>query len=612
MKYAIHTLLVLGIVSICLLFSLRAAQADKGEEITLKEGDLVSSHAYDGDPDIFVINEHGHKRLFLNPAIFGFYGHLTYAKVIQIPPSVKDEFKTSSFYRNCEEHDEKVYALKTSDEDEGELHHIDATEQEVTAQDADFSQEIFCINKKEFNWYRKALKYNSLSFVVPYVRPHYPLIKVDAPNGGELWQKGTSETIRWSTPLPTPGERSNISSVDITLIGWTEPCRIFPCAMEKPQIFPRAYRIATDEPNDGVFEWTVAKNIEGVEVPQGRYLIQICRAGTRACDISDALFSIVADNITPSLMVISPNGQEIWERETKKEIQWRGAKSSVDIYLLRGDYPICVSHACPLIGWPDVSYLIARNASSTPFIWIVGSDANGNTIPNGKYAVRVVASDGAYDQSDAPFSIVAKSQNNLPPVMHGVSGPTSLTVGEIGTWTIQASDPENGVLTYSVVWGDETVRANEASPAPSSDAIKQTATFTHSYANAGKYEPRFIVTDNQGLSAKTSISLTVTGTAIPSITVLSPNGGESWLKGNSYTISWKNNSFSDNVYIDLLNENNFAVHFIASNITNTGSYTWTLPTALTAGSYNLRVTNKEGSVKDESDAPFSITTPAGY
>ncbi|MFM2419022.1 MAG: hypothetical protein RL385_3745, partial [Pseudomonadota bacterium] len=34
-------------------------------------------------------------------------------------------------------------------------------------------------------------------------------------------------------------------------------------------------------------------------------------------------------------------------------------------------------------------------------------------------------------------------------------GPTTLVVNAAGTWTIAASDPENGTLSYHVTWGDE-------------------------------------------------------------------------------------------------------------------------------------------------------------
>lgn len=111
----------------------------------------------------------------------------------------------------------------------------------------------------------------------------------------------------------------------------------------------------------------------------------------------------------------------------------------------------------------------------------------------------------------ASCSCVPISQNQ-PPVISGVSGPTTLNQGETGTWTVQASDPEQGVLTYSVVWGDEITVYTTSSNTSRSSTYTQTATFTHSYSNVGNYNPTFTVTDNQGLSAKTSVSVNVGGT----------------------------------------------------------------------------------------------------
>ncbi|MBI2121633.1 MAG: putative Ig domain-containing protein [Candidatus Sungbacteria bacterium] len=101
--------------------------------------------------------------------------------------------------------------------------------------------------------------------------------------------------------------------------------------------------------------------------------------------------------------------------------------------------------------------------------------------------------------------------NNQAPVISGVKGPTALKVGETGTWSVSAYDPENGPLSYSVVWGDEAVQPMPSpSPVPLSLApVQQTATFTHSYANSRVYTPVFYVTDNQGLIAKTSMTVTI-------------------------------------------------------------------------------------------------------
>ena len=90
-----------------------AAPSDYG----LKEGDLISAAGSD-DPDVYIVNEMGYKRLFLNPAIFGLYGHLGgFAAVKSVSPATRDAFPTSGLFRV--DGDEKVYGLEKTGEDAG-------------------------------------------------------------------------------------------------------------------------------------------------------------------------------------------------------------------------------------------------------------------------------------------------------------------------------------------------------------------------------------------------------------------------------------------------------------------------------------------------------------
>lgn len=136
----------------------------------LLEGDVISSFSIDGDPDVFIINDHGYKRLFLNPAIFGFYGHLGFSKVKTVAPSVKNAFITSGLFRNCEANDTKVYAIEIIGEDGGALHHLNISGTAAIAEDSDFNNKIFCINNDEDRWYTKASAFTSLVQVPKYAR----------------------------------------------------------------------------------------------------------------------------------------------------------------------------------------------------------------------------------------------------------------------------------------------------------------------------------------------------------------------------------------------------------------------------------------------------------
>lgn len=136
----------------------------------LREGDLVSA-ANSADPDIYIINQNGFKRLFLNPVIFSFYGHLGgFQNVKTISSSTRDAFKTSLYFKNCETNDPKVYAVQVTGEDTGVLHWLNLSQEQALQQDPFFNQKIFCINNNEYAWYPKGSEYTSLTQVPEYRR----------------------------------------------------------------------------------------------------------------------------------------------------------------------------------------------------------------------------------------------------------------------------------------------------------------------------------------------------------------------------------------------------------------------------------------------------------
>lgn len=137
-----------------------------------KEGDVISAAGF-GDPDIYIVNEFGYKRLFINPAIFGFYKHLGFEKVKKVNLVARDSFPISSIFRNCEDNDPKVYSLEVGGEDTGILHWLDIAAEKILEQDPNFFKKVFCVNRNEFNWYTMegkvfGFEYDSLEWIPAY------------------------------------------------------------------------------------------------------------------------------------------------------------------------------------------------------------------------------------------------------------------------------------------------------------------------------------------------------------------------------------------------------------------------------------------------------------
>lgn len=139
-------------------------------EFGLKSGDVIGATG-SNDPDIFIVNDLGFKRLFLNPVIFSFYGHLGgFTKVKSINVTVRDKFITSGLFRNCETNDPKVYGVEVTAEDTGTLHWVNTTGAQAVQDDPDFFKKVFCINTNEFNWYTKGTPYTSVKQIPTYSR----------------------------------------------------------------------------------------------------------------------------------------------------------------------------------------------------------------------------------------------------------------------------------------------------------------------------------------------------------------------------------------------------------------------------------------------------------
>jgi PKD repeat protein len=115
---------------------------------------------------------------------------------------------------------------------------------------------------------------------------------------------------------------------------------------------------------------------------------------------------------------------------------------------------------------------------------------------------------------------VCTTQPNPPtnPVINSFNGPTTLSVGQTGTWRVNALIQGNSRLSYSIDWG-ETI-ANNRSQSRMMPRPSQSSTFTHQYSQAGTYTVRVTVSNEQGqsVSASTQVRVDSGSTAAPTIT----------------------------------------------------------------------------------------------
>jgi hypothetical protein len=97
------------------------------------------------------------------------------------------------------------------------------------------------------------------------------------------------------------------------------------------------------------------------------------------------------------------------------------------------------------------------------------------------------------------------------------------------------------------------------------------------------------------------------------LTVVSPNGGKSWTRGTTPTISWTSTgSVGSDVKIELLKAGEVD-HTLSASTPNDGSYAdWTIPSAQAEGAdYRIRITDTHSTITDSSDGEFVIKGPDG-
>ena len=119
----------------------------------------------------------------------------------------------------------------------------------------------------------------------------------------------------------------------------------------------------------------------------------------------------------------------------------------------------------------------------------------------------------------------------------------------------------------------------------------------------GQYIVRVKTMDNAVYDDGDVFTITNAPVQTARITVTKPHSGQTWYKGQTYTISWtKSGSMDSQVKITLYKPDHTTLQTIIVRPTaNDGSYYWTIPDSIPAGQYIVRVKTMDNAVYDDSD-----------
>jgi len=447
-------------------------------------------------------------------------------------------------------------------------------------------------------------------------------ITIISPNGGEEWAGGTRIEITWT------GKGLKDKSVAIYLHGydrdgkkiylkekyWPAPgvIRSYYPITEEISATTKLAHLSPDEYGD---LWFIPEDLNAkFEKVPTYYKIWIGLKGVHPAvvDESDDWFSITG--ITEEreyISVISPNGGEKWEAGKTHTIKWK-AKGLEKIDIKLKDY----KYTQPQL----ISIASGVSASSGEYSWHI--PIGGLTgIPEGeKYKIFISEPNGlpyavTPDESDDYFSIVEPIKITSPKLRN------EWTIGENNTIQWQSSlTPEIGDSYVTLMKGENQV-GYIAGVISSNDPITwDTKTVWHSRAGTeGSFEVEpgiYQIEVTIGSMSAKSFSFEILASE-KSVTVISPNGGEKWMIGNTYDITWESVGVEE---IDILLRSYDADYqvlpiqpyqdvFVHGIEAKNGSYTWYIPTDKgleTLSYYKVTIEEHGGEIIDESDGYFSI------
>ena len=397
-------------------------------------------------------------------------------------------------------------------------------------------------------------------------------ITVSAPNGGETWPAGSTQTIKWNY-TGNPG-----STVSIMLY----KAGSFYSDIVKV--------ISTGTSGSGSYNWKIP--------------VSLTSASDYRVVVASVLNPLITDQsnnftVSPSgaILVVTPNGGETWQAGTMQTIQWSytgNPGSTVDIKLYKGG----------VLDSTIVSSTSIGSAGSGSYNWTIP----GSLTTASDYQVEVTSTfNSSITDKSNNFTIVGLPDAILVSAPDGGSpwqaGTTQMIqwsyTGNPGS-TVSIKLYKAGVLNSTIVSSTSTGSGGIGSY---SWAIPESLTPASDYKVEVASVLNPLITDQSNNFTISPLSGT--------ILVVTPNGTEPWQVGTTQTIQW---SYTENpgsmVSITLLKNGSFDSTIVSSTSTGTGtigSYSWTIPAAQSKSkNYKVEVTSVLNPLITDQSNKFEI------
>ncbi len=352
----------------------------------------------------------------------------------------------------------------------------------------------------------------------------YPIITVTRPNGGEIFAVSDNENINWSAN----GTVSNSLKIQYS----------------RDNFVLDVHEIADNVPNTGMYVWTVP------EVLSANLRVRITdNAAAQITDKSNAAFSILP---FPVVTLDAPNGGETWRIGTVQSIKWHDNGGPVSNNL-KLEYSID--------GGTNWKAIATGVANSGTYSWTIPDDYSVST----KVRITDTSRMTSTDESNSVFSI------EVPEIT--ITSPVASTFWSVGdeaavTWTSEGTVSNNLVLQYST---DNFLTFTGMAVGEANDGV-----YTWIIPDEPTSGMKIRIVDGNR-PATVGVSSAFTVLSYPEVTVITPNGGEEYVTGDTVNIIWASKGLKINPLTIVYSADNFATsHTIKTGVANTGKYVWTI------------------------------------
>jgi len=329
----------------------------------------------------------------------------------------------------------------------------------------------------------------------------------------------------------------------------------------------------------GVYSWTVPNT------PSGDCLVRLTDVGNpSATDISNQTFTI---NPLPEITLLNPNGGQIILVGSNYTIEWTGHDIQGSIFI---EYSVNSGSTWNNIGW---AY---GNSNGGTFSWTVPDSISNQCLIRVSFWDYQVVN----DVSNANFAIQLPSFILNAPNGNETLYPNNnfnIQWSAVNSTLIRIEFSNDNGVTWQLVADNVNAQQNS---------------YVWTVPNTPSQHCLIKITDVLTPTLSDVSNSTFKINPIPTILLVSPNGGESFAVGDTCTINWTGTNLNGGIYIEASYNNGSSwqnIGWVYGTVTS-GSYKWAVTNNITTQAF-IRVKYwNYPSVFDKSDAPFSITPPS--